>query len=384
MRVLYAAYKYDPRDPDQGSSVDYECYNAILRAGFDTNLVAPATASLSAIERGEYWLWRKYTKATGKKNLKFPLTLAWKASRLLTRAVAQNKPDVVFSIFPPSFVFYRGKVPYVWYFDTTFIGLQNEWPVYGKLPLSISIWLEKKVLAKAARVITTSQWSKDILVNEYRMPPERIEIIPLAAAIPASVIPAAGDVLTDKRLESPLRLLLVGRVYERKGIDIAIEVVKRLNRQGVPAQLTVCGINEKPGDLPDFIQFVGPYQKDDPAQLREYVNWYKWAHILIHPARFEPAGIVPSEAAAFGTPTITNDAGGLATTVKDGISGIVLPKNSSPELYAQALIGLTQSPERYYSLCRAARERYDRELNWGATGNELARILNEVGSERAG
>ncbi len=108
------------------------------------------------------------------------------------------------------------------------------------------------------------------------------------------------------------------------------------------------------------------------------MNWYRWADILIHPARYEAAGIVPSEAAAFGVPTITNDTGGLATTVADGISGIVLPKNSPAEAYVQAIQELVASPERYRSLCETTRLRYERELNWDVAGQRVADILRQV------
>lgn len=78
----------------------------------------------------------------------------------------------------------------------------------------------------------------------------------------------------------------------------------------------------------------------------------------------EAAGIVCSEAAAFGVPTITNAAGGLATTVKDGVSGIALPRGSKAERYVEAIEGLINEPGNYQHLRLAARERYEHELNW--------------------
>ena len=98
------------------------------------------------------------------------------------------------------------------------------------------------------------------------------------------------------------------------------------------------------------LRYVGPFTKSIPDQLDKYVDLYRQAHLLIHPAVFEAAGIVPSEAAAFGTPTITNDAGGLATTVADGESGIVLPTWSGPEIYVKAILGLVNDPQHILCL----------------------------------
>ena len=192
-------------------------------------------------------------------------------------------------------------------------------------------------------------------------------------------MPESVDIQAWKKLAGPLRLLLVGRDYRRKGIDIGIDIVHKLNAAGIRAQLTVCGAQ---GTSDEYVSFVGPYKKSDPEQLENYIALYRQALLLIHPAIFEPAGIVPSEAAAFGTPTLTNDVGGLATTVKDGESGIVLPKGSPAEAYVQKIIELVNAPDGYYMLCRKARERYERELNWVFAGKWLADTLREVISEQ--
>jgi glycosyltransferase involved in cell wall biosynthesis len=177
--------------------------------------------------------------------------------------------------------------------------------------------------------------------------------------------------------------LLVGRdtTPPRKGINIAIEVVRKLNAAGLPAELTICGT---PGQSDEQIKYVGPFTKSIPDQLDKYVDLYRRAHLLIHPAVFEAAGIVPSEAAAFGTPTITNDAGGLATTVADGESGIVLPTWSAPETYVKAILELVNDPSSYYALCQKARIRYERELNWGPTGKWMADILRKLVKDSVG
>jgi glycosyltransferase involved in cell wall biosynthesis len=87
---------------------------------------------------------------------------------------------------------------------------------------------------------------------------------------------------------------------------------------------------------------------------------------------------VTSEAAAFGTPTITNNVGGMATSVEDNVSGIVLLPNSPPELYTQKILELFNNPHRYFDLCDSTRDRYERELNWQAASHRLAEIFHKV------
>ncbi|NDJ36620.1 MAG: glycosyltransferase, partial [Chloroflexi bacterium] len=91
---------------------------------------------------------------------------------------------------------------------------------------------------------------------------------------------------------------------------------------------------------------------------------------------------VPGEAAAFATPTVTNDTGGLGTTVAHGESGIVLPKASPAAAYADAIQALVSDAARYYSLCETTRARYWRELNWDAAGERVAALLREAAGDR--
>jgi glycosyltransferase involved in cell wall biosynthesis len=200
----------------------------------------------------------------------------------------------------------------------------------------------------------------------------------MPSALPMEIVPQKVDIPNWKALQGTFRLLFVGRDYRRKGLDIAIDVTHRLDQDGILAEMTVCGA---PGKSDRLIKYVGSFMKNDPKELEQYADLYRQAHLLIHPAYFEPAGIVPGEAAAFGTPTITNDTGGLATTVQDGISGIVLPRGSPAEAYVARIKELIAHPESYYQLCRTARQRYELELNWQVRGKWLAELLREVVAE---
>ncbi len=377
MKILYATYRYDPTNPDLGSSVDYGCYKALLDAGHDIEILGPITDKLNVSERFESLFWRIYKRLTGKSGLKYLLTSCLKASRTAQRRLKKGDIDGIFSLFHAFFVFRSLQVPSFWFFDTTFHGQEEDWPIYGKLALKVTYWQERKALDQVAALATNSEWSKNQLWDFYGLNNKNVTIIPMPSALPTELVSTSSKDSLNKEILVPLKLLLVGRVYQRKGIDIAIEIVDQLNNSGFPSELVICGINERQVDS-HYVKFVGPFKKSDPQQLEAYINLYKTAHVLIHPARFEAAGIVPAEAAAFGTPTITNDVGGLATSVKDGVSGIVLPKGSPPEAYVQAITDLVNDPERYQRLCQTTRERYEKELNWDVAGKQLVKIMEDA------
>ena len=373
MKVLYVPF-HDPMKIDVGNGMDYFHYQAICNRGFDVKYIGPFNFPPARLEQ---LLARAYQR-TGKRYLKYKMSTVWKASQATNQAVREWKPDVVFTIYPAALVFYKERAPCVYSLDTTIYGVEKFWPLYGWPSLLVTMWQEKRAFRRCRKVLTNSEWHRKILTDVYKVPLEQIEVFALPSTLPPDKVPDNVD-MEWKSLGAPLRLLLVGRDYRRKGIDIAIETVHRLNAMGIPAELTVCGTS---GQADQYVRFVGPFKKNDPDQLEQYLNLYRRAHFLIHPALFETAGIVMGEAAAFGTPTITNDVGGIATTVADGESGLVLPKWSPPEAYVQAISSLIRDPEGYYTLCRRTRQRYERELNWNVVGKRFADIFCQIVENR--
>jgi glycosyltransferase involved in cell wall biosynthesis len=373
MKVLFIT-QHDPYAPDLASGSDYNYLRAVQNNGFEVKVIGPFISPPIWLER----MFSRVYQRSGKRYLKYKMTHAWVASKATNMVVDEWQPNIIFTHYTSPLVFYHGGIPCVYRTDSTFYGVNKDYPLYGKLALWIEIWQERQAFRHSARVITHSEWSGRILADYYRVPKNRIVVYPEPSALPAYIVPNEIKIHRWKALKKPIRLLLVGRDYHRKGIDIAIEVVHRLNIAGIPAELIVCGTQ---GQADEFVRFVGPFKKSVAHQLEQYVDLYRKAHLLIHPAIFDAGPIVTAEAASFGTPTITNNAGGLGTSVKDGISGIVLPKWSPPEAYVKAITELVENPERYYRLCQRSRERYEKELNWGVVEKRFGEVLRQVVQE---
>jgi glycosyltransferase involved in cell wall biosynthesis len=377
MKVLYAALRNDPRDLDRSSSVDYGFYTAMRDSGHEVCIVGPFPARPPLVERA---VKKVHDAVFRKRYLKWDFASVWRTSQAVNQKAAEWQPDVVFTMFPATITFYKGQAPAVFNTDLTFYSWQENGANFSRPALWMLNWIEGRAIGNSRRVILHSEWSKRDVMARHGTAAEKIRIMPMPAAIPVEAIPAEIDVAAEKRLipGKPLRLLLVGKEFHRKGVDIAIETVAWLNEEGIAAELTVCATR---GPAAPHLTYAGPYRKSDPAELQQYMALYRQAHLLLHPARFEPAGIVPGEAAAFATPTITNDAGALATTVKDNVSGVVLPKHSPAEAYVRVITELVNNPERYYALCESSRRRYEEELNWKAAGKTLDGVLREAVAE---
>ena len=258
--------------------------------------------------------------------------------------------------------------------DTTFLGMNDQGANYlrhGALMLSMMVWQEKIAFSKCKKIITHSDWSERIINKKYNISRKKISVFPNPAAISIEETKKITNNYRKKEFK-PLRLLLVGREYDRKGVDIAIDIVRVINKNGIQAILDIVGIN---GDNKKYHKFHGHFQKDDKNQLKKYLNFFHKAHLLLHPARFDASPIVTSEAAAFSTPTITNNSGGIATSVKHGVSGIVLARKSKPASYAESITSLIKNSKKYKKLCESTLNRYKQELNWDIAGKSLNNIL---------
>lgn len=104
-------------------------------------------------------------------------------------------------------------------------------------------------------------------------------------------------------------LLYVGRLIERKGVQVALDVAERT---GLP--LKVAGAGDYP--LPDWVDYHGVVGPEERAELMG------GAIALLAPTLYvEPFGGVVVEAQLAGTPVITTDWGGFTETVTPGVTG---------------------------------------------------------------
>ncbi len=133
------------------------------------------------------------------------------------------------------------------------------------------------------------------------------------------------------------RVLTLGRLVPRKGVDTVIAAIARMPA----AELVVAG-GPDPGQLDDDpevgrlrrvaagcgvahrVRFAGRVAHEDvPALLRS-------ADVVVSDPWYEPFGIVPVEAMACGTAVIASAVGGHLDTVQDGVTGLLVPPRTRP------------------------------------------------------
>jgi glycosyltransferase involved in cell wall biosynthesis len=219
------------------------------------------------------------------------------------------------------------------------------------------IALERRLCVGVDRVIATC---RDEVAELLRlgMPPGRASIIPCGVdtdAFRPSV--EAG------REDRPPRLLVIGRVVERKGVGNVIEALAQL--PGV--ELMVAGgpspdlVDSDPQvvrlrrlarslGVADRVRFLGSVSRPDVPALTCS------ADVVVAVPWYEPFGIVPLEAMACGRPVVGSAVGGLLDTVVPGVTGELVPPRR-PDLLAPVLRDLLADPARQEAYGLAGRAR---------------------------
>ena len=81
-------------------------------------------------------------------------------------------------------------------------------------------------------------------------------------------------------------------------------------------------------DLKDYSDKAGLGDKvtfRGRVEERELKDLYMASRIFVFPSLWEGFGMVLAEAASFGLPIVTTDAGAIPYLIKDGINGLLIP-----------------------------------------------------------
>jgi D-inositol-3-phosphate glycosyltransferase len=200
------------------------------------------------------------------------------------------------------------------------------------------------------------------------------------------------DVFTDQgpvmERTSRRRLVTVGRLVERKGVDTILEALPAL---GDTELLVAGGPDEAALDhdadverlrrharlhgVEDRVRFLGRVARADmPALLRS-------ADLVVTVPWYEPFGIVPLEAMACGRPVVGAAVGGLLDTVVDGMTGVLVPPRRA-DLLAETLASLFSDPLRLEEMGLAAADRARARYGWDRVAEETARTYDQVVARR--
>jgi len=274
--------------------------------------------------------------------------------------------------------FLQTDIPIVLVEDATYELLFDYYPICSNL-LRRSIYemnvIQDLALKKANAVIYSSSWAARSALEDYGADPKKIHVVPFGANLDE---PPSREVVLARKKSERCRLLFLGVEWVRKGGDIAIETLLKLDELGIQAELIVCGCTPPEKIVHERMKVIPFLDKNDEKQRKELEQLLISADFLLVPTRAEAYGLVFCEAAAFGLPVIATDTGGVSEIIRDGENGFLLPYEARGDAYAELIARISHDDQRYAALVRASRAAYEDRLNWDAWGMTVKDILNEM------
>jgi glycosyltransferase involved in cell wall biosynthesis len=305
----------------------------------------------------------------------------------IVRKYMEQNPDLdlllATSVFSVAGV--RTTIPVVLWADTTVSGVIGRYARYqnlSKRTVQRSHEVEQAALAACDMAIFSSQWAADVALQSYDLDPAKVRVINYGANLMETPTREQIVQLLTLRGPDPIKLILLGLDWQRKGVAKAIEVAGELRRRGMNVRLQVVGCRPPSGfAVPGYVSLFGRISKGTPEGARRLEKLVGESHLMILPTQAECAAVVLAEASAFGVPFISTDVGGNASLVRKGYNGTLLPFEAGISEWADEAMRILKDREAYERFAWRAYDYFQQRLCWSHAVQRFEEVVEVFGGK---
>ena len=238
--------------------------------------------------------------------------------------------------------------------------------------------MERMALKKACLVIYTSKWAADEAIKIYKLDESAVKVVNYGPNLDSTPSSRAVKRGVEGRKKSPCKLLFLGIDWHRKGGDLAVEIVKKLNEDGIPSELAVVGPTELDEEFPDFVRLYGRINKSKKEGLELFDQLMQNSHFLLLPTRADCTPHAIFEASANGLPTISTDVGGIASMVTNDVNGRIFPLDDVVDGSCSVIADYMKNYDDYTRLALSSYQEFESRLNWASAGAQVKGYLERL------
>ncbi len=222
-------------------------------------------------------------------------------------------------------------------------------------------------LAAADVIMVASSFTAKTLKTYPDPLTSKIHIVPYGA-------PPVGPPRAASGKNTPLRILYVGSVGQRKGIGYLIEATEALDRTGVPYTFTILG---QPVALPPVLtRALERHRWIRSAPHAEVLRLMREHDVLVFPSLFEGFGLVILEAMAQGTVVISTPHTAAPDLIDDCHDGFIVPIRSADAI-ADRLTLVAEDRHMLSTMSEAARKKAEK-FSWNRYRENWLNAIKET------
>jgi glycosyltransferase involved in cell wall biosynthesis len=235
--------------------------------------------------------------------------------------------------------------------------------------------------------IAVSHASRRYLVEEKRLPPEKITVIQNGSELerfdPARRAPEGLRAQLDFGPDDPI-LLLSGRLEPQKGHSVMLRALPAVLAAVPNARLVCVGEGALRASLEAQVRELG---LTDAVRMVGYQSniedWLALADVCVLPSLFEGLPLVAIESLAAGRPMVASAVDGTPEIVVDGATGLTVPPANPPAL-AAAIVRLLRDPELRSQFRHAGRLWVEQHFNIFRQVYDTEQFYRQIWEQKTG
>jgi len=239
----------------------------------------------------------------------------------------------------------------------------------GGFYIKLIMRIQRFVFHRAKKIITPSNYLKNILVKFYQLPGSKIEVV--YNAVELTEVKAC-----DEKYGQPMAIT-IGRLVPWKGIDGLIALVPAMTKKYHDFRLVVVGEGPEQDRLnrycwemqvEPYVVFTGRLNHEKTLSL------LKRADIFLLNSRYEGLPHTVIEAMACRCPVIATGLEGTREIIEDGRNGITVEPGDTQQLAEKLAFLLENEPTRQKMIAEAYKT-VTGKFSWEKTLDKLENVL---------
>ncbi len=236
---------------------------------------------------------------------------------------------------------------------------------------NINFYLLRQAAANADRLIAFSQFSRNLIADGLgEASLDRIQVVSPGIDLSWFDVIRKSDVSEG--------VVFWGRLEDEKGIPELLKAMQLVKKRRESVQLNLIGEGNKESSYRNLIKELGLNVNFLGWKTQSEIQELAGKSALgVFPSRIESFGLAVAEAQAANLPVICTKAGALPEIVEHGVTGRVVPCQSS-EALANAILEALENKKRSNEMAQLGCERAKKRFSWEIAAKNTVEIYKKA------